>query len=61
MKDLFYILNEWINEPTHEKRIRELLEELHSDLKCEDSLTKNEVINELKAMKENKIIDVFLK
>ena len=53
---MIYLPKKWIINPANEERIRELLEDLYSDLKFEDSITKEEVIKELQRIKEYKII-----
>lgn len=53
---MIYLPQKWIINPANEERIRELLEDLYSDLKFEDSITKEEVIKELRRIKEDKII-----
>lgn len=54
---MIYLPNEWLINPANEERIRELLEDLYSDLKFEDSITEKEVIKELHKMGEHIIID----
>jgi len=54
---MIYLTNEWITNPANEERIRELLDDFYSDLKFEDSITKKELIKELKQLKEYKIIE----
>lgn len=53
---MIYLPNEWLTNPANEERVRELLDDLLSDLKFEDSITKEEVIKELQRIKEYKII-----
>lgn len=53
---MIYLPNEWLINPANEERVRELLDDLLSDLKFEDSITKEEVIKELQRIKEYKII-----
>jgi len=54
---MIYLTNEWITNPANEERIRELLDDFYSDLKFEDSITKKELIKELKQLKAYKIIE----
>ena len=54
---MIYLPNEWLVNPANEERVRELLDELYSDLKFEDSITEEEVIKELGKMDEHIIID----
>lgn len=54
---MIYLPNEWLVNPANEERVRELLEDLYSDLQFEDSITEEEVIKELRKMDEHIIID----
>lgn len=57
---MIYLPSEWLINLANEERIRELLDDLYSDLKFEDSITKKEVVRELEEMKEFKVIEKLL-